>query len=367
MAIKNLVLNDIDDIIFISDIHFGAKASMMIEFADDVVDYFDNFFFPLIQSEINNGFHPIVVVAGDYFDNRQHIDIDIMNRAMDVMEKMSSICKVYMIIGNHDMYKERDTSVTSIRIFEKYKNVTIIDDKLSLTIKGNHSFLLSSWNCDRSNENKMIAKYKDKYDYFVLHTSISGMTYDNGKEIVDGLNLTAMDDSCRIISGHIHKRQSNKKAMYLGSPYMIRRSDIGNEKGIYCFRNNSSDNIEVKFYQNDYSPKYLICKFSDYGKDPEKWKDVVKNNYVYIFFEDGEDKKINVFEFSNQLQQYNPRRIFLKSNENKKQDGEEYNYSEESSIEEVFVNQISQKGLSDKEYEDCLKLNEDYIKRATEE
>lgn len=365
MAIKNVNLDTVDDVIFISDIHLGLRPNTT-EWPDNMTDYFDNFFFPLVRKEFSEGYNPVVVIAGDFFDNRQVIDIDCMNRGMDIMEKMSSLCPVYIMIGNHDIYKKKDTDVTSVRIFEKYKNVTIIPDKMILNIKGNHSFMLVSWIGDFSKESKLIAKYKDKYEYIVLHTEISGMTYDNGRPIVNGINLSAIDENCHIISGHIHKRQSNEKAMYLGSPYMTKRMDIGNEKGIYCFRNGNDNKICVNFTQNDYSPKFIRVNFSEYGKKVEVWANVVRNNYVDIIFEEEELNRFNVNKFADDLQEYEPKKIEFFTNKKAKTE-ETSKYNEDATIEDIFVDQINNKGLTDIQHQTILELNTNYIKRAGEE
>lgn len=365
MVIKSVTIDKVDDIIFISDIHFGAKSAST-EWSDNMIDYFENFFFPLIKQEFADGYNPAIVIAGDFFDNRQHIDVDIMDKVMNIIEKMSSLCPVYMMVGNHDIYKKKDTDVTSLRIFEKTKNVTVIRDKMELTIKGNHNFLLISWVGDFSKENKLIAKYKDKYEYLVLHTEISGMSYDNGRPIVNGINLSAIDEKCHIISGHIHKRQGNEKAMYLGSPYMLTRSDIGNEKGIYCFRNDAENKIFVKFHQNDYSPKFLRYRFSDYGKKAEVWADIIRNNYVDIVFEEEELNRFNVNKFADDLQEYEPKKVEFSCNRKPTQESEN-RYTEDATIEDVFVDQINQKGLTDDQHKTIVEMNNDYIKRAGEE
>lgn len=365
MAIKNVTLEKVDDVIFISDIHFGAKSSST-EWSDNIVDYFENFFFMLVKKEMASGHTPVIVIAGDFFDNRQHIDIDVMNRAMDIMERMSSLCPVYVMTGNHDIYKKKDTDITSLRIFEKYENVTVIPDKMVLKIKNERTFMLISWVGDFSKESKTIAKYKDKYDYIVLHTEISGMRYDNDRPIVNGINVSSASDDCRIISGHIHKRQSNSKAMYLGSPYMLTRSDIGNEKGIYCFRVNSDGSVTSEFFQNDYSPKFIRAEFSKYGGKPEAWANVVRNNYVDIVFEEKELKSFDVNKFADDLQEYHPKRIEFSCIQAECKE-EEPRYRDDVTVEDIFVDRISDMGLDTEQQKIIMEMNNDYIKRATEE
>ena len=91
-----------DQIIFISDVHFGKGS---IEWLQNMKDYFDNFFIPFVRQQ-KKSHNPCVVIAGDYFDNRQSIDINVLNVAIDTMKDITKECKVYVVIGNHDIYKK---------------------------------------------------------------------------------------------------------------------------------------------------------------------------------------------------------------------------------------------------------------------
>ena len=54
----------------------------------------------------------------------------------------------------------------------------------------------------------------------------------------------------------------------------------------------------------------VVAKFSDYGKDFNNWKDVIKNNYVKIIFENDDKKIVDVNKFVNELRErYNPRKL----------------------------------------------------------
>ena len=117
-----------DQVIFISDVHFGKGG---IEKLQIITDYFDNFFIPFVrqQKKIHN---PCVVIAGDYFDNRQSIDINVLNVAIDVMKNIAKECEVYVIIGNHDIYKNKETDVTSLKPFMKGRRASQIDSAMRL-------------------------------------------------------------------------------------------------------------------------------------------------------------------------------------------------------------------------------------------
>jgi DNA repair exonuclease SbcCD nuclease subunit len=370
------VESTIDQVIFLSDVHFGARSGS-IEWLQNMKDYFDNFFIPFIKKSKKAKHKPCVVIAGDYFDNRQSIDINVMNVAIDTMQNIAKECKVFMVIGNHDIYKKSDTDITSLRPMTDIKNVTVIYDQMELEIKDGKKFLLTSWVGDFKKENKIISDEKNNYDILVFHTELSGMSYDNGRKILNGINMDIVDDD-KIVSGHIHKRQESKKGIYLGSPYHITRSDIGNKKGIYTFTVNDGS-IVREFTENDYSPEYVLERFAAIGRNPEDWKDIVSNNYVYIIFTSDELDVVNVNKFISELQEYKPRNIELIEERTKvdvnnpevsmDENGEviDLNVSPDATVEEIFEKKVKAFKLTKKDEKEVNKINVEYLKRAAEE
>ena len=362
-----------DQIIFISDVHFGKGS---IEWLQNMKDYFDNFFIPFVRQQ-KKSYNPCVVIAGDYFDNRQSIDINVLNVAIDTMKDIAKECQVYVVIGNHDIYKKCETDVTSLKPFDDVENVYLIYDQYELILKDDKKVLLVSWVGDFKKENKIIAENKDKYDLLVFHTELSGMTYDNNRPIINGLNLDIVDDD-KIVSGHIHKRQESKKGIYLGSPYHMTRSDIGNRKGIYTFTVDNG-NLVRSFYENTYSPEYVLKRFSDIGRNPEDWKDIVANNYMYIVFTSEELEVVNTEKFINELRQYKPKNIELIEERTKvdlnsqqvtvNEDGEviDLNVKPDATVEEIFEVKLQAFKLKKKEQKEINKINVEYLKRAAEE
>ena len=371
------IREDISQVIFISDVHWGVRNGS-IEWLENIRSYFNDFFIPLIKSQKKKKQKPCVVIAGDYFDNRQNIDIAVLNSAMDTITDIASLCPVYIMIGNHDIYKKSDTDITSLRPMLDMKNVTLIYDKMELEIKSGKKFLLVSWVGDMKKENKIIVENKDKYDYLVFHTELTGMTYANNRPIVNGLQIDVCDDNCRILSGHIHKRQESKKGLYFGSPYQMDRSDIGDQKGIYMFTVDG-ENVVRTFVENNYSPKFLCVRFGEIGRNPEKWKDIVANNYVDIVFTEDETAKVNVNNFLDDIQVYGPKHIELQV-EKRKVDVQEgvvffddagnfvdMTVKPDATIEEIFDKRVEQMNLKKTEVKEIKKINEKYLKRAIEE
>ena len=128
---RTKIKDSFDQIIFISDVHFGKGS---IEWLQNMKDYFDNFFIPFVRQQ-KKSYNPCVVIAGDYFDNRQSIDINVLNVAIDTMKDIAKECQVYVVIGNHDIYKKCETDVTSLKPFDDVENVYLIYDQYELILK----------------------------------------------------------------------------------------------------------------------------------------------------------------------------------------------------------------------------------------
>lgn len=354
------------EVIFLSDVHFGVKNAS-IEWQENICGYFNDFFIPIVKSEIEQGKSPCVIIAGDYFESRANIDISVLNSAMDIMDKLAEMCCVYLLVGNHDIYKNNDTAISSLRVFKGHKNVEVISELTNLTV-GNKKFLLVPWIGNYSVENDIINQFKDTCDFMVFHTEISGMTYDNDRPIVNGMNISVLDDKCRILSGHIHKRQESKKAMYFGSPYATSRSDIGNEKGVYIFECKGKGATR-RFIPNEYSPKFIRLNFCDYGKDVQNWG-IIKNNYVDIVFTESEVNNFNANKFIEELRVHSPRNIemFIRKEEKTADTiSDDSIYNSDATIETMFNNSVKDIELKPSQYKEIEKLNKDYLARAAKE
>lgn len=86
-----------------------------------------DFFVPLVRRTAAKD-RTAVIVAGDWYDNRLSIDINVMNRGMDLMRDIASAAPVYMITGNHDVYKKNGNDVNSIRYLGLLDGVTVVEN-----------------------------------------------------------------------------------------------------------------------------------------------------------------------------------------------------------------------------------------------
>jgi DNA repair exonuclease SbcCD nuclease subunit len=204
-----------------------------------------------------------------------------------------------------------------------------------------------------------------------MHTELSGMTYDNGREITEG-TVVKLPEGSKIFSGHIHKRQVSKSGdiMYLGSPYHLERSDIGNQKGIHVL-NVDGENVNLEFIPNTYSPEYI--KMTLTIGDDGKWqldKDVNKltNNYVDIELTDEVSNAINSNKVAETLLKYSPKSLtFIPITKAIQIDTENLEQVENVGVKGIFENTVTSMKLSEKDMKYLMQLNDKYIKEASEE
>ena len=361
---------DVDRIVFISDIHLGVKNAS-IEWVDNVTKYFDNFFIPLLKKYINNNENVIVVIAGDFFDNRQHIDINILNIGVNIMKKISSLVEVFVIIGNHDIYKKKDTDVTSLRLFEFFDNVHLISELSELILKGKdddhkRKMMLVPWVGNHAEETKILSKHTSE-DFVIMHTDIAGLKFDNGREIIDGTNINVLKKG-KIYSGHIHKRQESEKVVYLGSPYQMRRSDIGNDKGIYSLKI-TNESVEEVFELNKYSPKFLKLRLLDILELPlQKIKKLTENNYVDIIIKKSIMNEINMAKLMEAMEICNTKKIEVILDKNDTEDVDNNPAAKKDmSITEIVAERLaSLRDLTEEDRKTLASMNINYLTLAAE-
>lgn len=362
------IRTDVNRVILISDIHLGIRNASF-EWIENMTRYFDNFFIPLIRKYKEAGDKCVVVVAGDYFDNRQHIDINVMNVGAEIMQKIAAEVEVFVSIGNHDIYKKKEVDISSVKIFKLFKNVKLIEKLTTLVTSQDRKFLIVPWVGDAKEETKILTRNKN-VDFYILHSDIAGFKYDNGRQIVNGVNISTVEGK-KIYSGHIHKRQSTDVATYIGSPYHLKRSDIGNTKGIYSVVI-SPDGVKEEFVENTYSPKYLKVPLEDildYTLD--KVKKIVYNNYVDIIIKRKWKNDISMSKLMEAMDYCKPRKIEIILDKLETEFTDDNNIvTKDMSIEDVSNDKIDklgkERGYTEEDIKKLKEMNAAYLGMAAD-
>ena len=347
--------------VLISDIHLGVHSDS-IEWINNIKLYFKNFFIPTIKKMGNNDV--AVIIAGDVFDNRQKLDISVMCAAQEIFNEILSvnpnIC-IFAITGNHDLYRKNKTdesTITSLKCI-CHDRFYIIDDVLKCELNNGQQILFVPWQDTREIETEIVKK--TDADIIIMHTDINGGTYDNGREIVNGVNIN-VTNAKKIYSGHIHTRQESARRIYLGSPYHTNRSDIGNEKGLYVL--SLDDNkINESFIVNDYSPKYIKITYNDYnGCSDEDLAKIIHNNYVDFVIDEDELNKIKISDILKRVETLEYKKFEVVVNKNtheiKYESGTNQNVTIDTHIKN-YINTLDD--LTDEDREILSNMNDVYF------
>jgi DNA repair exonuclease SbcCD nuclease subunit len=262
----------------LSDTHLGARNNS-VEWLDRMTEYFDNFFIPLVKEHYQEG--DILIHSGDVFDNRQSLNLLVMNRGLRIFEELSEIFKngIHIIAGNHDILRKNTNDIASIDVLKYIPNISIYKEPEVLTIN-EHKILLMPWRMDHEAEVECIKEHSH-CDYAFCHANITTMSFDGRRAIEHGSDINAYKQMKHVYSGHIHYGQSKQNVTFVGNPYQMTRSDAGNVKGIYCL---DLDSGEHTFYENTYSPKFVRF-YLDKSLDITlgRIRQICENNFVDIY------------------------------------------------------------------------------------
>jgi DNA repair exonuclease SbcCD nuclease subunit len=293
---------DYKRIFLLSDLHFGVRANSL-EWLSNQLNFFNNFYIPYLKENVQKG--DVLFILGDWFDNRQLLDIYVMNISIDIVLSLADIIPIYFMTGNHDIYKKYDTDVNSIIAFKHIPNVTIFEKPL-IASNGQKNVLVLPWIGTR--EHEALYVQANKFDYIFAHTDIVGFQYDNGREIkLNATDFNLYKGIKRVFSGHIHKRQERDNIIYIGSPYHTKRSDIGNNKGVYLFEPNSN---ELYFNLNNLSSIFQRIPLEDLLElTLEEASKILDNNYTDIIVPDKFIHLFNLTKFIEILQDCNYKKI----------------------------------------------------------
>lgn len=356
--------------VLISDIHFGVRSNSL-EWIENIKNYFYNFFIPNLI-DLSKEYRTAIIIAGDVFDNRQSLDIDVMNTAQEVFENILNIndtIEIYCIAGNHDLYRKNKSNFDEIRTSLKSLkmnrfNILLNDEEVELF--NGIKMLFVPWIGNSKTENEIVKK--STADIIIMHTDINGAVYDNGKPITGGVNLN-LTNAKKIYSGHIHKRQDSKRRTYIGTPYPINRADIGNEKGLY-YITLTDNGFDEGFIINNYSPKFIRKTIFELAElTYTDLVDIFNNNYVDIIIESKYLKDLSIAKLMNGLKDFTYKKIeIIVDKSDEEMTFNDINFNANVSIDKYIEDHIrGLEGVSDENKNDLLELNSEYIKQYMNE
>ena len=260
----------------LGDLHFGVRANS-VEWLEIQKDFFERLFIPTLKKHVQPG--DVLVQVGDTFDNRQSINIKVLNYAVDLFERLGEILPCYVICGNHDIWAKKSNDISSIDSLKWIPNVQVYKEPELLDWSG-RKVLLMPWRRDAEHEAETLAEYPQT-DIVFCHSEVRGIYLNAKVKNEHGTETNIYDKYTRVYSGHIHFRQEKNKLLMVGVPYQLTRSDRDNPKG---FDMVNLEDMEETFFENHISPKFLRYNIKAiYDLPLGKFKEQIENNFVDLF------------------------------------------------------------------------------------
>ncbi len=332
----------------ITDTHFGYKGNNKTILSEHL-EYFDKIVFPyILKNNIKNVFH-----LGDLFDNRNSIDIFVVNEVkkqfIDFFRKNK--INLYVITGNHDVYYKNTNEVNSLNMFSS-EYIKIYYEGINELNLENYKIALIPW----LNQPLDVCNH---YDLILGHFEFKNFHFNKSIISENGLESENFSKFARLVlSGHYHLKSQKNNVFYLGSPYQLNWNDFNTQHGFYSIQDN-----KLKFIENNFSTKFIKIYYNEDIKDVKikifglenkpieltisssiNFSEYIKNNYIKIVVENIIHQNIFELFYDRILEQTFRERIEVinikESLENLSNIDNIQNISEDipSLIEEYFIN-----------------------------
>lgn len=267
-----------------SDIHFGCKNNSddFNQTCLDFIDYMIN-----KTNDIDTCFF-----LGDWHHYRSNVGVNTLCSSVEGLKKLSQAYKkVYMIVGNHDMYYRNRLDIHSLVIANHFDNIEIVDKPTQI-----EECLLLPWLIDGDK----LSNYKSKFIFG--HAEIPSFYLNKKIKMQGEYNPKDFKDIKKIYLGHFHHRNGNNNILYIGNCFSHDFSDVDDyhNKGFMIFNSEAKSDEELEtFIEWEDAPKYMIIKSSEL-KDTK----IPSNAYVKIINDEAKTSR-EMIKIQTELQEKN--------------------------------------------------------------
>ena len=283
----------------ITDQHFGARKNSKL-FHDYFLKFYNDIFFPYLEE------HGITTVIdmGDTFDSRKGIDFSALSWAKDNYYDRLGIMgvKVHTIVGNHTAYYKNTNEVNAVDLLlREYHNVEVYSKATEVEIGGLPVLFIPWINAENEESTLKLIKSSD-CKVAMGHLELQGFRAHRGIIMDHGHEGELYSEYTKVFSGHYHTRSDDGRIFYLGNPYEMFWTDVGDRRGFTVFDTETLEHFSVDnpytlfhvLYYNDDDPALLNS--SQY--ENKIVKVVVRNKTDHKKFEKYIDKlySSNVYE-----------------------------------------------------------------------
>jgi UDP-2,3-diacylglucosamine pyrophosphatase LpxH len=237
----------------ITDQHFGCRKNSKL-FHDYFLKFYNDVFFPTLEEQGIT----TVVDMGDTFDSRKGIDFSALswakNNYYDRLQEMG--VKVHTIVGNHTAYYKNTNNVNAVDLLlREYDNVTVYSEPTEVML-GQLPILFIPWINQENEERTLKLIQKTTCQCAMGHLELQGFRVNRQIIMEHGLESKLFEKFKRVYSGHYHTRSTNGTVFYLGNPYEIYWTDVGDNRGFTIFDTETLEHTSIdnpyKMFHNIY-------------------------------------------------------------------------------------------------------------------
>ena len=169
-----------------------------------------------------------IIFVGDWWTNRKHLDIEVINVGYTAAEIMADNATVYALVGNHDFYYKNITDIHSLIPFKHIDKFHIISEPSTLCLGELSIMMIPYLSPIQFNET---IKSISNVDVLMVHQTFNGFMANNGFIMDDSISTDAVKQFKLVISGDIHKHQTINNITYVGAPLPQDFNDLGDDFG----------------------------------------------------------------------------------------------------------------------------------------
>lgn len=242
-----------------TDIHFGKKSNS-VQHNQDCINYI-TWFCDQVQ---NDDTIDHVVFLGDWNEERSAIDILTLNYSHKGASMLNDLgIPIYFILGNHDLYRRHSRDIHAILHFENFENFIPIYEPTIVDEIGDGILLCPYLFHD---EYKQLAKYNN-VRFWAGHFEFAGFVITGyNTKMKGGPDPKDFIKPKHILSGHFHKRQTEKNITFIGNTFPMDFGDAGDtERGLATYDHKTET---LAFINWDDCPKYLHTTLSELLDNP---------------------------------------------------------------------------------------------------
>lgn len=243
--------------ILVCDTHCGVKGGSSI-YHDVNVRLFQHLRDTAIKRNIDTVIH-----LGDWFHDQKTLTLPTLHTSIKAIELLGEF-HTYILLGNHDLFYKYQAVPTSLEIFGKYPNVSIVDTPTFIK-DGSYSIGMVPWVTESLPDKSL--------DLLLGHFDVTGFGIPKKFRFQLG---DFQDRYEQVFSGHFHFPMELSNVRYLGAPYHMEFGESGDHRGYYIFDNGKLEFIEFSEYPR--YKKIVAC-------EEELKEEDFKGNYVKLVFE----------------------------------------------------------------------------------